>query len=467
MSYKTAGDYAGTALMADPIHRYIEFTVPQIKDEITEKALIDSPWVQRLRYIYQLQSARWVYPSAEHSRFQHSLGAMHMAGEFAKHLYPSLQKVLGDECPSAPFIEEYMRVTGLLHDLGHGPFGHFFDDNFLHGFGLTHEDLGQAIIQRHLSDIIRQLRRSPSGPFAPGEELRPEDVAFPIKKNGLEDSSKAKWVRMLQPLTSGIFTFDNIDYVARDSYMCGVATGPVDRARLMHYTFFSPDGLTLHRAGNSALTMFLNTRLYLYSNVYYHRTTRAIDLHLRDIFPETMRLLFPGNPLEHLDEYLYLTDWSLLEAVSRWRRQNSELEALAKEWEGVLHRKVKWKMAYDRTLSLNELHYGVALIQDTDWEKRIRAALPEGLTDLTFRVDMATQDPRPENPLAMGKKQIYIFDPSTGEITKESLAELFAFIPSKVVQFRVFALDHEHDQLLAEMAESTLKGQSPAAKTSV
>ena len=272
---------------------------------------------------------------------------------------------------------------------------------------------------------------------------------------------------MLQPLTSGIFTYDNLDYVSRDSYMCGIAGGPVDRARLMHYTFFSPKGLTLHKAGNSALTMFLNTRLYLYTNVYYHRTTRAIDLHLRDIFPETMRLIFPGNPLEHMEEYLYLTDWSLLEGVSRWRRKKGEIEALAKEWETVLHREVKWKMAYDRTLSLNELHYGMALIQVADWEKRIRSALPAGLRGLRFRVDMATQDPRPENPFAMGKKQIHIFDPSTGEITKESLAELFEFIPSKVVQFRVFALDHEHDQALAEIAENTLKGQSASMNTSV
>jgi uncharacterized protein len=460
-------EYEGTALIADPIHRYIQFTVPLDKSEVTEKALIDSPWVQRLRYIYQLQSARWVYPSAEHSRFQHSLGAMHMAGEFAKHLYPSLKKVLGDECPSAPFVEEYMRVTGLLHDVGHGPFGHFFDDNFLYAYDLTHEDLGQIIIQNHLGEIISQLRRSPSGPFDPGEELRPVDIAFPIKKDGKEDHRKPKWVRFLEPLTSGIFTFDNLDYVSRDSYMCGVAVGPVDRARLLHYTFFSPKGLTLHKAGNSALTMFLNTRLYLYTNVYYHRTTRAIDLHLREIFPETMRVLFPGNPAEHMDEYLYLTDWSLLEEVSRWRRNKGELAALSKEWETVLRREVKWKMAYDRTLSLNELRYGVALIQDADWEKRIRSALPTTARDLVFRVDMATQDPRPENPFAMGKKQIHIFDPSTGEITKESLAELFEFIPSKVVQFRVFALNHEQDQLLSEVAESTLKGQSPSAKTSV
>jgi HD superfamily phosphohydrolase len=467
MAQVTDEEFGGTALIADPIHRYIQFTVPETKGEITEKALIDSPWVQRLRYIYQLQSARWVFPSAEHSRFQHSLGAMHLAGEFAKHLYPSLSRVLGSECPSGPFIEEYMRVTGLLHDIGHGPFGHFFDDNFLHHYDLTHEDLGQTIIQKHLGEIICQLRRSPTGPFASGEELRPEDVAFPIKKTGEEDTRKPKWARFLQPLTSGIFTFDNLDYVSRDSYMCGVAVGPVDRERLMHYSFFTPKGLTLHKAGNSALTMFLNARLYLYTNVYYHRTTRAIDLHLRDIFPATMKALFPGNPQEHMDQYLYLTDWSLLQEVSRWGRTGGELEELGREWETVVHREVKWKMAYDRTLALNELRYGVSLIQDTDWEKRIRSALPPAMRDLVFRIDMATQDPRPENPFAMGKKQIYIFEPSSGDIAKESLAELFEFIPSKVVQFRVFALDHEHDQLLAEVAENSLKGQPPAVKTSV
>ena len=460
-------EFDGTALIADPIHRYIQFTVPQRKGEITEKALVDSPWMQRLRYIYQLQSARWVYPSAEHSRFQHSLGAMHLAGVFAKHLHPSLKKVLGEECPSLPFIEEYMRVTGLLHDIGHGPFGHFFDDNFLAQYDLTHEDLSQKIIQNHLGDVIRQLRRSPSGPFAPGEELKPEDVAFPIKKNGKDDPGKPRWVRFLQPLTGGIFTFDNLDYVSRDSYMCGVHPGPIDRERLIYYTFFTPKGLTVHKAGNGALTTFLNARLYLYTNVYYHRTTRAIDLHLREIFPDTMKVMFPGNPLEHMNDYLYLTDWSLLEEVSRWRRQKGDLGALAKEWETVLHREVKWKMAYDRTLSLSELDYGIALIQDTDWEKRIRSALPASERNMIFRVDMATQDPRPENPFAMGKKQIHIFDPSNGEITKETLTELFEYIPSKVVQFRVFSLDHDHDPILAEVAENALKGHSPAVKTSV
>src|ERR687898_1686832 len=108
MSYVTENDYEGIALIADPIHRYIQFTVPQNKGEVTEKALIDSPWVQRLRYIFQLQSARWVYPSAEHTRFVHSLGTMHVAGRFARHLYPFLKKVAHD-VPSANYVEEALR----------------------------------------------------------------------------------------------------------------------------------------------------------------------------------------------------------------------------------------------------------------------------------------------------------------------------------------------------------------------
>ncbi len=106
-------------------------------------------------------------------------------------------------------------------------------------------------------------------------------------------------------------------------------------------------------------------------------------------------------------------------------------------------------------------------VEQTDWGKRIRDSLPPSARSLIFRVNMATQDPRPESPFAMEKKQIYIFDPSTREIAKESLADLFEFIPSKVVQFRVFALDHENDQLLAETAEEALRGRPPAIKTRV
>ena len=138
--------YKGTNLICDPLHGYIQYTthMDDNAEEITEKDILDHPWVQRLRRIHQVQSAFWVYPSAEHSRFQHSLGVMFMAGRFAKQLYPTLKKIYPD-VPSLPYIEELLRMTGLLHDLGHGPFSHFFDTHFLDAFGITHEDISQAM----------------------------------------------------------------------------------------------------------------------------------------------------------------------------------------------------------------------------------------------------------------------------------------------------------------------------------
>nr|MDA8099774.1 HD domain-containing protein [Nitrospiraceae bacterium] len=239
--------YDGTALLGDPVHGYLSFTTPRPSvAEKTEKDLIDTAWMQRLRQIYQLQSARWVYPSAEHSRFQHSLGAMHLAGRFARHLYPSLKAAVPDS-PSANCVEEVLRVAALLHDVGHGPFGHFFDDNFLEHFGLTHEKLGQQIIRNELGDVIRAIRRSPSGEFAKGEKLNPDQVAFLIGKGATTTSKQPRWLTFLQPLLSGIYTVDNLDYVLRDAYLCGVAVGPVDIDRLLYYTFFTNKGLTLHK----------------------------------------------------------------------------------------------------------------------------------------------------------------------------------------------------------------------------
>jgi len=460
--------YDGTALLGDPVHGYISFTTPRpAVAERTEKDLIDTPWMQRMRQIYQLQSARWVYPSAEHSRFQHSLGAMHLAGRFARHLYPSLKAAVTD-CPSATCIEELLRVAALLHDVGHGPFGHFFDDNFLERFGLTHEKLGQQIIRTELGDVIRGIRRSPTGEFNKGERLNPDQIAFLIGKGPTAPSKQPRWLTFLQPLLSGIYTVDNLDYVLRDAYMCGVAVGPVDIDRLMHYSFFTDKGLTLHKSGLSALNMFLNARLYMYTNVYYHRTTRAIDQHLKELFKDTMAALFPWNPAENLPAYAELTDWSLLETVRKWgREEDTSTAALGREWSTIVAREVKWKMAYDVTLSMRYFAKGNTLIEAHELVKRVRKKLPEKIKDLPFCVDMASQDPRPINPLMMGERQIYVFNPTTRKVEKEPLKDFFEYIPARVVQCRVFTLNHDHDLLLADIVEQVLGIQEDSIKTNV
>lgn len=465
----------GVALLADPLYRYIQFTVPRDAepDEPTEKALIDSPWVQRLRFIHQLQSTWWVYPSGEHSRFQHSLGTMHLAGRFAEHLFASLAtacRALREPRPSLPLVHATLRAAGLLHDVGHGPFSHFFDENVLQpAYGLTHEGLGQRIIVQKLGALLRGLRRSPAGPFARGERVDPRWVAFLIRKPAGEDGPAVPcWVRLLRPVFSGIYTADNMDYIQRDAYMTGFSLDLVDTDRLLFYTFVHPMGLTIHRAGVPVLVRFLQARVAMYSDVYYHRTNRAVDLQMREIFAETVKELLPENPARRLDRYLGFTEWFLLQKVQEWatpgrRGVTARQRALGEGWREILGRRLKWKMAYDYLFSLNEADRGKQFWDPEALKREIQRYLPSHLRDMPFEVDLATQDTRPLNPLAEGGKTVNVFNPATGEVSPSPLRDFFKHIPPKVAHCRIFARNHRHDRALAEAAERALGGAGRAA----
>src|SRR3989440_10740510 len=187
-------------LVADPVHGYIKITKQgRGRSGASEQDLLDHPWLQRLRRIHQLQSAWWVFPGAEHSRFQHALGAMHLAGDWARQLYPNLSALVG-EVPSLACVEETLRVAGLLHDVGHGPFGHFFDQNYLDRFSIDHEVIGRALIGGGLAAIISAMDASPSGPFTAGERIDPRWTADLIPEPGPPRASAPACVRALQPL---------------------------------------------------------------------------------------------------------------------------------------------------------------------------------------------------------------------------------------------------------------------------
>src|SRR5262249_34825380 len=171
------------------------------------------------RRIPQLQSARWVFPTAEHSRFPHALGAMHVAGRFAQQLWPSLKAVYPD-APSAPLVEELLRVAGLLHDVGHGPFGHFFDDNFLADIDLTHELVGQRIIREELADTIRGLRRSPHGTFVSGEAIEPEWICYLMGKASTQPPpGDPRWLAHLHPVLSRTYTAPQLHSLPPHSHL--------------------------------------------------------------------------------------------------------------------------------------------------------------------------------------------------------------------------------------------------------
>ncbi len=236
---------------------------------ITEKELevIETPAFQRLRHIKQLGTSFFVYPGATHSRFAHSIGAMHIMGKFAQRLFEQRYITDYDEI-------EKLRLAALLHDLGHYPFSHCLEnpiqDNSPKKEG-SHEKLSvDFILKTSINDKI-------------GENYDPKEIAAIISKKNYEKP-------IYSVLLSSDFDVDRTDYLIRDAHATGVSYGFIDIDRLIGtLTIDDENHLSIEDKGRQALENFLLARYHMYQVVYYHKTVIGFDLILQRVYTELMK----------------------------------------------------------------------------------------------------------------------------------------------------------------------------------
>ena len=287
-------DYWG--FIKDPIYGYIRIT------EI-ERNVIDTLAVQRLRRIRQLAGAEFVYPAANHTRFEHVLGTMYLAGVVADSLPVGLT---ADE-------KQKVRLAALLHDVGHAPFSHLFEPLLLKYMNRNHEDMSQWIISTSsLADVIQRQGFN-------AKDLSWLSVGKPTK------SDKS----FLGQIISGSFDVDKMDFVVRDSYHTGAGYGSVDVFRLI-YTMDLLDGnLAVDVTALPTLESLILARLESFKAIYFHRACRAVQMMLLralEAAKDDLAILRAGSPDEYLewDDY---TVWSKLASNPRSREIVKEISA--------------------------------------------------------------------------------------------------------------------------------------------
>jgi len=432
--------------MRDPINGYIRFTVSDKSGEPAEKELLDNRWLQRLKRIFQLQTAWLVYPGAMHTRFLHSVGVMHLAGKFARKLYYHFKEAHPTEpIPDIEYVVETCRIAGLLHDIGHGPFGHTLDQvHSYKKYKVTHEDIGRKIIMTELAETIKAINRSPEGKF--DGELDPAVICNFIKP---VDNYNNLWEKVFSKIIYGLYSVDKLDYLIRDSYFCGVREyGLLDADRLIETTSVFEDGLLLHKSSASALKAFLISRLFMYENVYYHKTVRSIDISFSDILSDALDILNIGNPLDNIESFYKIDDFYLHSIVPEWCDNADEnRHRVGSEWKRLLNRELRWKIAYQKDVNALSIDNIFFKMPEKD---RIISMLNDSMNANTpVRVDTPILDVRPENPFSTRERKnaVAIYDPILGKADKNGLVKLTKNIPVKFISFRIFSESNDTEKV--------------------
>ncbi|MGB9827851.1 MAG: HD domain-containing protein [Thermosphaera sp.] len=299
-------------IVSDPIYNYVTFN-----GEV-EEPVVNSILLQRLRYILQLQTAHLVYPGAMHSRFQHSLGVMHLSGIVAQDYTDKIIALYGESAlegfPARSLVEA-TRLAGLLHDVGHAAFGHAFEEMVLWRSGKippelrNHERIGVRLIEQLLEDTLLKLEKIHDFPHL--TEILLELLRE--REPGSKILNVYRWI-----IKDSLYPTDIVDFLKRDSYYTGASEyGYIHHERLYVNTYPLVAGgnyiFVLDRTAWGEFREYMVAKAGMYEHVYYHSVNRAFDRVLNDILAkmesrynlsERVTMISTGNPYP----YLELTD---------------------------------------------------------------------------------------------------------------------------------------------------------------
>ena len=377
----------------DPIHGFIE--ISELEQEI-----INSETFQRLRRIKQLSGAHFVYPTAEHNRFGHSLGTMYLASLLGERMISPLN--LSNET-----LQE-IRVSGLLHDIGHGPFSHVFEEALIECRGWNHEDATEWLIcQSELGDILEN------------GGMEKKRIA-----NLVRGKYKSKSDLILSSLVAGQVDADKMDYLLRDSFYCGVNYGLIDFHRLINSLEVSKDYLTyFDLAARGALEAFLVARYEMFLNVYYHKTVRSVEIMLVKMITAADSIL-NFTAFSTPEEYLQLDDESLIARIRKINPKDSEEAYEAIKLVKNLDSRILYKSAFEKVLHTQDRFVSKVLTK-----RKVRESIEEeiassaGVPPEEIIVDVPTLPSIPYNPNQLSPMEIRIFELVDGERILHNLSE--------------------------------------------